>query len=146
MSSFAVSMPSSISLLQAYMDYATQKQAELSKNIANLNTPGYKAIDLASKPETFDGWVNLMNSNTASLALSTTSSGHMSGNVKNSGKKFKTELEKDIEEVKPNGNNVSLRQQSFKISDNKKDFEHALKAYKSSYDLMNIVVGGSGSG
>ena len=136
------SVPSSIALLQDYMNYTNQRNVTLAENIANLNTPGFKASDLSPKPETFEGWVKLIN--TKDLELVKTSAGHMSGNAKTSVKKFKTELEKDIEEVKPNGNNVSLSQQSFKISDNKNDYEHALKAYKSSYDLMNLVVGGSG--
>lgn len=136
------SVPSSIALLQDYMNYTNQRNVTLAENIANLNTPGFKASDLSPKPETFEGWVKLIN--TKNLELVKTSAGHMSGNAKTSVKKFKTELEKDIEEVKPNGNNVSLSQQSFKISDNKNDYEHALKAYKSSYDLMNMVVGGSG--
>ena len=136
------SVPSSIALLQDYMNYTNQRNVTLAENIANLNTPGFKASDLSPKPETFEGWFKLIN--TKNLELVKTSAGHMSGNAKTSVKKFKTELEKDIEEVKPNGNNVSLSQQSFKISDNKNDYEHALKAYKSSYDLMNMVVGGSG--
>ena len=142
MASAIASVPPSISLLQIYMDYLNQRHAELSNNVANLNTPGFKASDLSPKPETFSGWITLMNNNTASLNLVMTSSGHMPGNVKTSGKKFKTKLEENIEEVKPNGNNVSLSQQSFKISENKNDYEHAIKAYKSSYDLMNMVVGG----
>src|ERR1700733_12215607 len=58
------SSPSLIDIIVQKMAYLNQRQSVLAENVANVDTPGYKARDLA--PLTFDGAMKQANITMAS--------------------------------------------------------------------------------
>ena len=126
-------------LIHSYLDLASFRHKVLSQNIANLNTPGYKA-DEVDIPKTINGLADRQKLKRKSISLATTSSKHMVGR-NHSNNKFATQKLKDPYEIKPNGNNVSLAQQITKISQNQTGYDTAIKAYSSNNSLISTVLG-----
>jgi flagellar basal-body rod protein FlgB len=126
-------------LIHSYLDIVSFRHKILSQNVANLNTPGYKA-DEVEIPKTIDGLADRQKLRRKSISLATTSNKHMGGRNQ-SISKFATQKLKDPFEIKPNGNNVSLAQQVTKISQNQTAYDTALKAYSSSNSLVSTVLG-----
>lgn len=126
-------------LLRSYLEAVSFRHKILSQNLANLNTPGYKAEEV-KMPKTIDDLTDKQNLRHRSVNLTATSNRHINGN-----KPFSSQLSvqklKDPFEVKPNGNNVSLAQQVTKVSQNQLAYDAALKAYVSNNALVSIVLG-----
>jgi flagellar basal-body rod protein FlgB len=104
----------------------------LTKNIANVNTPGYKADEVEI------GGVD--GAKKYRIKMYKTSMRHIAGNVEQNSK-FSTVKLSDPLEVKKNGNNVSLQQQVTKISQNDTEYSGSLKAYQSLNALIPTVLG-----
>jgi flagellar basal-body rod protein FlgB len=126
-------------MLKAYLGRSSFKHQVLSENIANLNTPKYKAEDV-EMPTKYEDLVSV-NKNSKQIGMRKTNNLHMAGSRKsNDGKFSRIKLKKSIEN-KPNGNNVSLSQQMLKISDNQQSYNEVLKAYAVTNNLTNVVLG-----
>jgi len=113
------------------MRYLTQRQTVLSRNIANADTPGFKALDLAPFAPNAP--------TTAPLALSTTEPGHIalaSTGVPSSAQLIKSNAYGE----KPNGNSVSLEEQMVKAADVANSFALASAAYAKGISLMKIGI------
>ncbi len=125
-------------LLKAYLDRSAFKQKILSENMAHVNTPNYKANDVADVRDVNE----LVNgsSKVNRLKLLRTNSKHIISK-NSSASKFESHKLKDSYEVKPNGNNVSIAQQMQKISKNQQDYSLALKAYSSAFGLAAAAIG-----
>ena len=107
----------------------------LSNNIANINTPAYKAEEIV------DAQSNGLNARSfGKLPMAKTAKMHLGGNHNNSGG-IAVEKLKDPEEVKPNGNNVSLSQQLVKLSQNQTDYDISLQSYKANSGLVASILG-----
>jgi flagellar basal-body rod protein FlgB len=116
--------------LQTKMKYLNNRQSVISQNIANANTPKYKAKDL--KPLSFGGG--------SRLQLATTSPSHLGGAGSNGN--FKAMKEPDAYDTAPNGNNVVLEQQMIKMSDTDSDYSATTSILKQMNGLMHAAVGG----
>lgn len=125
-------------LFKSYLELSSFRHKTLAQNVANVNTPGYKA-DEVEMPDDFDGLVG-RGASSRKIAMARTSSGHIGGS-KGSNGKFASHKLKDPYEVKKNGNNVSMAQQMSKVSSNKKDYEVAVKGYATLNSLYGTVVG-----
>jgi flagellar basal-body rod protein FlgB len=123
-------------LLKASLELAAFRHKVLSTNIANLNTPGYKADEVPKASSELD----LVKPRHKKLKLKVTSYGHMRGNARYSND-LPVEKLKDPDEVKMNGNNVSLRQQMSKLSDNQIEYDSNLQTYKATTSLFGVVLG-----
>jgi flagellar basal-body rod protein FlgB len=124
-------------LLRSYLKLASFKHKILANNVANINTPGYKANEVAT-PQKAEDLQNVAKSK--KLRLTTTSNKHLAG-YNQQYHNFAVNKLKDPDELKPNGNNVSLSQQLTKISQNQINYDTALQAYKSSSGLITSVLG-----
>lgn len=131
--------PNTTDLIHSYLDIVSFRHKILSQNIANLNTPGYKADEVAI-PKTLNGLVDRQKLIRKSISLVTTSNKHNKGSNQSTNK-FVTQKLPDPYEIKPNGNNVSLAQQVTKISQNQIAYDTALKAYSSINSLLSTVLG-----
>lgn len=125
-------------LYKSYLGYSAYRNEILSQNLANVNTPGYKA-DEVYIPSNFN---ELAGNNGASkkINIARTSAMHISKH-KNNGSKLRSQKLKDPDEVKKNGNNVSLRQQMTKLSQNKTDYTTAIKGYATINSLFSSIIG-----
>lgn len=123
-------------MLRTYLDIVSFRHKILSKNIANVNTPGYKA-DEVRLPQKF---ADLVGTRSKKIQLKATSTKHIVKNDDNNNGVASCKLT-DPFETKPNGNNVSLTQQLTKISQNQTLYDTALKAYASSSNLVSTILG-----
>jgi flagellar basal-body rod protein FlgB len=99
--------------MKSYLELTAFKHKVLSENLANVNTPGYKAEDVHA-PKDYSDLTEKGKSNRV-LKLVRTSDNHIADTKRSNGKLSSHKL-KDPYEVKPNGNNVSLAQQMTKLS------------------------------
>jgi flagellar basal-body rod protein FlgB len=109
---------------------AAQKQAVVATNMANADTPGYVAQDVA--PFEITG-----NRQGLAAAMRHTRSGHLL-----SGQSHQTiELRRDRLENSPNGNSVSLEEEMLKSVDAKRAHDRALTLYKTSLSILRTTLG-----
>lgn len=125
-------------LFAAYLERSSFRHKVLSENMANVNTPGYKADEV---PEARDH-EELMGDKGSiqKVRMLKTSRMHLQGQEKGSSKFTKEKL-KDPYEIKPNGNNVSIAQQMTKLSQNQQDYNASVKGYATMNALVSAVLG-----
>jgi len=93
--------------------YMTERDALLSRNIANADTPNYKSHDLLQSPEEDDD-----------CYIMVTEDGHLSDD-----EDLYRVVASDALEVKPNGNNVTLEAEMAKKRENSIKIEEMVDAY-----------------
>lgn len=125
-------------LLKDYLDLASFRHRVLSENVANVNTPGYKANEVEMPKKVSD--LAQVQTRYRKIPLVMTSMRHIRGKDEGGGR-FAAHKLKDPYEVKLNGNNVSMAQQMSKLSQNNSSYNTALKAYQSNYGLIDAVNG-----
>ncbi|WP_306252794.1 FlgB family protein [Parvularcula sp. IMCC14364] len=117
-------MPTDLDILRTYSamaQHAAKRHEVLAGNIANADTPGYKAQDLKSFAELYKAAERQgrdVEINTSDLVRAA------SGGVES-----------------PNGNNVSIEDQMLKTAETKGQHDMALAVYKKTLDLMRLSLG-----
>jgi flagellar basal-body rod protein FlgB len=125
------------------MRYLTDRQSVVAKNIANADTPHFRAQDLA--PFSFDslllkgGAQGTQAGAAAPLAMVRTNATHLGDN--HAGLAARIEAHGATYGEKPDGNTVSLEEQMVKSADVMNGFELATAAYAKSVGLMKIGIG-----
>jgi flagellar basal-body rod protein FlgB len=114
--------------LKLKMKYLSQSQAVISKNLANANTPKYKAME-----------VERPHHNSKMVSLTTTSPTHIGG-IGREGS-FKVVKQKDAYETAPNGNNVSIEEQMVKMSANSAEHQAATNIMHKVGSLVALATG-----
>lgn len=119
------------------MSYLGERQAVLSKNIANANTPGYNTLDLKPfKDKAAD------TSQSRHLHMHATRPNHFSGMRTGDGK-FTTIKDKNTMETTISGNNVSLDEEMRKVAENNLDYQATTGLYKKWAGVMRMAVTGN---
>jgi flagellar basal-body rod protein FlgB len=121
-----------LSMLRQRMEWHQQRQRVLAENIANADTPNYRARDLA--PPDFARQVRA-----AALALDRTSSAHITA-ASGGGPQFKTDSSGRYA-VRPRGNSVTHEDEMMKVASNQLDFEAAASLYTHSLALIKLAIG-----
>ena len=109
--------------------HAETRQTMVAQNIANADTPGYKARDIASFAETYRAQ--------DASTMRTTRAGHLTG----SSQPNDTRLIAGAGSESPNGNNVSLETEMMKSVENNGQHKRAMAIYKSSLNIMRLSLG-----
>jgi flagellar basal-body rod protein FlgB len=129
------------------MDYLTQKQAVIAKNVASANIPGYRPKEL----ESFDAVLQkkLSSSSHTQLArgaMTTTNEKHLTGSASSGGggKQYAAVKEKDLYEVKPGGNAVVLEQQMTDLGRTNQDYAMMTGLYRKMAGLIKTAIGHRG--
>lgn len=117
-------MPAIFGLASQAAKHAATRQAVIASNVANADTPGFRARDL--RP--FDI--------SAGTEMRRTQAGHLGGQ---SDRVRSTEL-RDMPSD-PNGNTVDLEDQILRGIEAARRHDRALTVYKSSLDLMRAALG-----
>jgi flagellar basal-body rod protein FlgB len=116
-------------VLTQHIEALAERQAVLSENISNANTPSYKAKDLdfdkKGQPH-------------RAVVLKTTKRGHMSG----ASRARKYYIVKTPGAQKLNGNDVVLSDQMAKVAANQDEYNKALRSYMVTNNLIGSVLGG----
>lgn len=119
-----------IRMARAMSGHAATRHAIVAKNIANADTPGYKAQDLAPFFESYRS--------TFTAPMSRTREGHLTQS--GWGSKSSTITDPNAERS-PNGNSVSLEDEMIKTADTRREHDLSLAIYQSSLNLLRGALG-----
>jgi flagellar basal-body rod protein FlgB len=109
--------------------HAETRQTMVAQNIANADTPGYKARDIASFAETYR--------TQDTSAMHATRAGHLTGRSQPND----TRIIAGAGSESPNGNNVSLETEMMKSVENTGEHKRAMAIYKSSLNILRLSLG-----
>jgi len=115
-------------MAQALASHAGTRLGVVARNVANADTPGYKAMDLPNFARVFED---------TSTAMRASRPGHIgsepnritAGEIHAGGS------------MAPNGNDVSLDLQMMKAVESRKDHEMALAVYRSTSEIIRTSLG-----
>jgi flagellar basal-body rod protein FlgB len=121
-----------LSMLRTRMQWHQVRQQVLAQNVANADTPNYRAQDLA--PLDFSRELQ-----TASLNLARTDTNHL---VSQSGDGSQFEADATARyEIRPRGNSVSHEDEMLKVAGNQMDYEAVTSLYTHSLALIKLAIG-----
>ena len=120
--------------LRAKMEWLSERQKLLSENIANADTPGYRARDL--KPVDFEKLLKRGGTQDAT----TTHPMHLKGGADAQRFKFKT-MDEAASETNPSGNAVSIESEMVKLGETQMEYETATGIYRKQSQLLKMALG-----
>lgn len=124
--------PYVMKLAQNLARHAGARQAQIAKNVANADTPGYKARDLVAFSETMNG--------AQQPQIKATRAQHLSaGSFQPAYRTFELGGQ-----ASPNGNTVSVEVEMARGTDAKSKHDLALTVYKTSLDILRTSLGRGG--
>jgi flagellar basal-body rod protein FlgB len=120
------------------MGWSGQRQVVLSQNIANGNTPNYRARDL----EALD--FNARVKSASQVNMAKTAGSHLQGTSVKPTYRIEDESRRDLYEINPDGNQVVLEEQMMKVADNQAQFQLASNIYRKNLQMFRMAVSSSG--
>ena len=126
-----------LKMLDERMTWLNARQAVLSENVANADTPGYTAKDL--KPENFASYLNNGAASLPTPALERTNPRHLPGVIQ-SDQNF-AEMQSPDGEANPTGNTVNIDQEMMKVSKTQEQYQAASDLYAKSIVMMRTAIG-----
>ncbi len=122
-------------MMKRHMDYMTDRQEVLAHNLANIDTPGYKAREL----EKVD--FNAMAQRSLNkLSVRITSPQHQQG-TKPSTSDYRTERDRATFETTPTQNNVVLEDQMAKVNETNAQFQLSSSLFRKYTQLYRKAAG-----
>jgi len=125
-----------LSMLRTRLDWAQARQRVLAENVANSDTPKFRAHDLAplklDDPLAAPGVVS-------TVSLTRTAEAHIEG-VGLSQSPYRSSNSRAFE-VRPTGNAVNLEEEMMKVAANQMDFQTATALYTRSVNLIKTALG-----
>ena len=109
--------------------HATERQKLIAQNVANADTPGFRARDLAGFAETYRSRV--------SIEMRGTRPGHLTGNSWGGAER----IEDTGGEPAPNGNTVSLEEEMIRVAATRREFDMSLAVTRSAMSLIRTSLG-----
>ena len=116
---------------QALAVHAGQRQAIVAQNVANADTPGFKARDIAP-------FSQMITPLSTSSGMQASRANHLNG-IRGGGPVWETITPMAASD--PNGNSVSLEKEILKGVDVKRQHDLALAIYKSSLSVLRTSLG-----
>jgi flagellar basal-body rod protein FlgB len=123
-------VPDVMRMAQDLARHSGARQSQIARNIANADTPGYRARDLVSFSETYS-------SGQRGTDMRISRSGHLVPGIAAPAYRS-TDLGG---EASPNGNTVSLEQEMVRATQAKSNHDLALTVYKTSLDIIRTSLG-----
>lgn len=123
------------SMLRTRLDWSQTRQRMLAENVANSDTPNYRARDLA--PLTFPDPAKVGTASIPTVHMARTESGHL-GALDVSEQFSESKAGYD---VRPTGNAVSLEEEMMKVAANQMDYQAASALYTRSLNLIKTAIG-----
>jgi flagellar basal-body rod protein FlgB len=117
------------------LDWLTQRQEVLAQNIANADTPNYKANDL----EKFE-FKRLIRRESAQLNMVSTHATHEGGRRKRI-RDFTEHKERKPYETTPSGNSVVLEEQMGKVNKTQSSHKLTTKLYTKQMEMIKTALG-----
>ena len=126
-------------MMQQKMDWLSQRQRVLAQNIANADTPGFRARDL--EPLSF---TDAMARRNMQVALAVSDPQHIA--LPESNDRFREKESDTVYETSINKNGVILEEQMIKINHTADDFNLATSLYRKYISLHHAALGRGGQG
>jgi len=114
------------------LQWLSARQKVISENVANSDTPNYKAKDVTSFSKMVDG--------AQATRVMTTNAKHIGGSQGSS--KIQTLTTKDNWGETIDGNNVVLEQQTILANEVGEDYQLAAKMYRKGFELLTLAATG----
>lgn len=121
------------SLINKRLSWLSQRQDVLAKNIANADTPGYKARDISEA-----SFADMVKGVDARLQMVATSPHHIGGA---SGPDHVTPTVERDAQTTLNGNSVDLESELLKVSKTGVDYQFAINLYKKQIGFIKTALG-----
>jgi flagellar basal-body rod protein FlgB len=121
-----------LSMLRERMEWHQERQRVLAENVANADTPNYRARDLA--PPDFSHEIQL-----ASLSLDSTNPLHITAPA--GGDSAFAADSSGRYQIRPRGNSVTHEDEMMKVASNQMDYEAVTSLYTRSLALIKIAIG-----
>jgi flagellar basal-body rod protein FlgB len=118
-------------MAQSLAKYSGARQSVIAENVANADTPGYRARDLASFSDTYstDTWT----------PMRATRPGHLlTGDAQSQDPVAHAVYRPGAQS--PNGNSVSIEQEMFAAAEAKQDHDTALAIYRSALSVLRTSI------
>lgn len=117
--------------MQKRMTYLGEKQAVISNNIANADTPDY--IPKTIQAQTFEDQLGNQ------LKMAQTDNQHLSSGAMEP--VYRVMDQKNVQ-LKPNGNGVNIEQEAFKMMQNQGDYSLTTNLYSRTNTMMRYAISG----
>jgi flagellar basal-body rod protein FlgB len=124
--------------VEKMLDVTMRRQEAISSNLANLDTPGYKAKDVVFQQE--------LASSSNQLALASTHSGHITLSSGSSTANSPVQLVDSDAPEKPNGNNVDLDHQMMEMNKNGMQYVMLIQNLGSTIKTLRAAITDGGRG
>lgn len=122
-------------LMGVKMDYDNQRQSVLARNMANIDTPGFRSEDLKKLD-----FGSLANAEASRLDLRATSPMHFNQGKKAKQGPYKVEQTRKTFETTPVENSVVLEEQMMKVAQNQMDYQMTTQLYRKMVDIFKITI------
>ncbi len=127
-------------LIQQRLGWLNQRHQVLSQNIANADTPKYRAQDL----KLFDFKSVLQKSGSPRMRIAVTNSMHMTGLGGQGNSAFKQITDRKPYETAPDGNSVVLEEQMVKMNENTINHSTMTRLYQKHMQMFRSVLRAGG--
>lgn len=116
------------------MNWLSARQEVIAQNVANANTPGFKAQDVSTFADVMRGAGGTM--------VRTTSSKHIPGLGGAAGDGIRKIDDEDAYEQTLDGNTVALEQQTINATDTAENYRLAAQLYRKGHEMLTLAATG----
>tara|TARA_B100000315_G_scaffold43510_1_gene38418 strand:+ start:10469 stop:10894 length:426 start_codon:yes stop_codon:yes gene_type:complete len=121
-------------LLKKTLDLHLQKNSVISSNIANADTPGYKAVDLK-----FDEQLRTAIGSGNQIKMKATQERHFTSDVKQIDK-VKPSVSEESDPARPDGNNVKIEKEMSKLVETQLMYNSIVQAMTKRGGILRYAV------
>ncbi len=122
------------SLMAKRLSWLGQRQQVLANNVANADTPGYRARDLKAL-----SFKKVLGGEGAKLGMAATKPAHLAGQSR---KPAPNAVEKtDSHEIVISGNSVSLEEEMMKVGKTMMDYQLTINLYRKHLSMIKTALG-----
>ncbi len=122
-------------MMSQRMEWLSQRQQLIATNVANANTPGYKAKDL--NPLSFD---KMLRAGTGKLGAKVTRAGHLTSVSASGSDNFKLKPRDDDKAESMTGNDVLLEQEMMKVAQTAMDYQLTTNLYRKHLAIIRSAL------
>ncbi len=125
-----------LSMMQLKMAYLAESQDVLSQNIANADTPGYKAKQLRELD-----FKKIAQAEANRLKMRATSPSHSKGTKPNND--FRVDTQRKTHETTPVENSIALEEQMAKLAQNQHEYMLTTSLYNKTASMFKTAINGN---
>lgn len=129
-------------MMKTKLSYMSERQGVLAQNVANADTPGYRAKDVT--PPDFRKMVDAGGKPVRNLQMTATNPKHITGGSATGSYKVVERAKTD--EQNPNGNNVVIEEEMAKVAENQAEYQKVLNLYGKAIAMFKSATGNGNGG